>query len=149
MTENLPALPEEVMNLRTGELLPATPENAAVVLDDLRRLRQLINEASALCRDILAEESRRQGTKTLHLGELTAEVHGGSEVVWDIETLEAELLKAGCPQERMDALISETVEYKVNNTVARQLAAANPDYASAIEAAKERVPAPIRVSVRR
>lgn len=147
-TASLPALPQNLLNPVTGEILPATAENATHVLAALRDLAARVNDAKALCRELIAEESRRQGTKTLRFGGMVAEVKGGSEVVWDISGLLEGLREKGCPEDRLEALVTATIEYKVNQQVARQLAAANPDYEAAIEAAKERVPAPIYVSVK-
>jgi hypothetical protein len=97
---------------------------------------------------VLIEESRRVGAKTLRYGNVEAVVSGGSEVVWDIGRLFEGLRAAGCPDERLEVLVTATVEYKVNQAVAKQLAAANPDYAAAIEAARDRQPAPTRVTVK-
>lgn len=151
MTDSLPAAVEGerwLLNPASGETLPATPENAAAVLAVLRDLRYRLSDAIRACESVLADESARQGTKTLHVGGFTASVSGGSELVWDIEALRVGLAKAGCPEERIDALIVATTEYKVNQSVARQLAAANPQYAAAVEAAKGRVEKPVRVSVK-
>lgn len=148
---SLPALQERniLLNPETGEILPATAENAAVVLQALRRTEDRIKDAKRYCTDILVMESKRQGTKTMHMPDGSiATIHGGSEVVWDVEKLQDALVEAGLPEDRLEDLISTTVEFKINNSVARQLAAANPAYAEAIEAAKQRVPAPERASVR-
>lgn len=148
MSENLPAVVSSLLNPASGELLPATPENAALVLAALRDLRQRINDAVADCQDVLVAESQRVGTKTLHIGGLVATVTGGSETLWDVERLREGLRSAGCPEERLDALITAHVEYKVNQSVARQLSSANPKYATAIEVAKTRVEKSLRVSVK-
>lgn len=132
----------------TGEVLPATPENAAKLLRSLRELRQRALDAAKDCERVIAEESSRQGKKTLRLGDVAVELYGGSEVVWDVEKLRASLRRLGCPEERILELVRETIEYKIDNTVARQLAAANPKYAKAIEAAKTRHSKPLSVRIK-
>lgn len=128
----------DLVDLRSGELLPATPENAAMLIVRMREFRSLLMDGIKECERILIDESTRVGSKTLRVGGHVAEIAGGSEVVWDVEALRAGLRKAGCPDERLAELITETVEYRVNNTVARQLASANPKYANVIEGAKAR-----------
>lgn len=148
MSELVVQMPTELLNPATGEVLPATPENAAVVLARVRDMRYRLLDAVKACEAVLIEESRRQGTKTLTISGLTASISGGSTVTWDVELLEKGLRAVGCPEERIADLVTETIEYKVNNTVARQLAAANPIYAEAIEAAKTRAESPVRVYVK-
>lgn len=140
--------PAEIVNPASGEILPATPDNAVEALASLRELRYRIGDAIRGCEAILADESARVGSKTLHIGGYTASVSGGSELVWDVEQLRAGLAAAECPEGRIDELIVATVEYRVNQSVARQLASANPKYAAVIEAAKSRVVKPTRVSVK-
>lgn len=144
----VPSTPTDLLNPATGEIVPATPANAAELAAALRELRVKISGAIKDCEAVLVDESARVGSKTLRLGGLTARVTGGSEIVWDVEKLRKSLARAGCPEERLLELIVETVEYKVNQTVARQLAAANPKYAKAIDGAKTRHETPTRVSVK-
>lgn len=140
--------PVELLNPTSGELLAATPENAAAMLADLRELRGKIAEAVKACEAVLVEESTRVGTKTLRFGATQAVVSGGSETVWDVEALRKSLTRAGCPEERIGELIVETVEYRVNQSVARQLSGANPKYKRAIERARTTIVKPMRVSVK-
>ena len=99
------------------------------------------------CEAVLLDESRRQGTKTLHLPAGTATISGGTELVWDFDTLE-QLREIGLPEQRYRELVVETVSYKVDARVAKQLAAANPEYARIIEAAQSTVEKSWRVSVK-
>lgn len=131
----------------TGEVLEATPENAALLLKRLREFRSALNDAVRACEGVLVEHSAVAGTKTLHLGQVTAKITGGPEVLWDVEELRAGLRDAGLPEDRLGELVRETVEYKVNASVARQIASANPEYARVVEAAKQTVEKPWRVSV--
>jgi hypothetical protein len=132
----------------TGELLPATPVNAAKVrqaaglmTNDLRRI---MNE----CDRILAAEAQRQGTKTLHLDSYDVTLTGGRSVDYDPHELMAGLMEAGCPPDRINAAVIETVEYKVDRRVIRSLAAANPEYAQAINNASKEVEKPWRAAVK-
>lgn len=93
------------------------------------------------------EEASRQGTKTLHLSNANVSVSGGSQVEWDVEELN-KLLYAGLPVERFDDLVTVIVSYKVNAAVAKQISAANPDYAEIISKARSEAPAAYRVSVK-
>lgn len=133
------AIPESLLDFRTGELIPAA--DVPRVVDALaemrlmqRRLREGINTAQA----ILIAESERQGTKTLHVKGATLEISGGQELVWDIEEL-AKLIDLGLPQERYDDLVKTVTEYKVDARVAKQLEGANPDYAKVIAQARSYV----------
>ena len=127
----------EVWNPLTGELVPAsdTPGIAAA-LHALREYKGRVEGAMREATQILVDESRRQGTKTLRLGDVTAEIRGGPQTTYDVEMLRLELDRVGCPQERLDELIKIEVAYRVDGRVARQLANANPDYARAIEKAR-------------
>jgi hypothetical protein len=99
------------------------------------------------CEAVLLEESRRQGTKTLHLPDGTAEVSGGTALEWDIDVL-AELQAVGLPEDRYGELVVTTVTQKVDARVAKQLEAANPEYAAIIERARRYEPRPWRVSIK-
>lgn len=139
---------QEVWNPKTGELVSAG--DAPAVADayaELRALSWKVKAALADATTALVDESRRQGTKTLHLDGKTAVVSGGKETVYDIEGLRASLEELECPQERIEALIKTEVTYKVDARVARQLAAANPDYAIALELARTVVEKPYYVKV--
>jgi hypothetical protein len=139
------------------QLLPTTGElvdlrvagEVARALDEVREGIRRLGELRSLLETVLRLEARRQGTKTLHLaGGLVATVSGGERVEWDIERLAEGLRGAGLPEDRLAQLVVETVEYKVDQRVARQLAAGNPAYAAAIDAARSTAPAPWRVSVK-
>ena len=137
-----------VLNPLSGELVdPSDLPRVAQALADVREAKRRLDEARAYAEDVLADESKRVGSKTLHLDGWKAEVSGGTRLVWDLEKLRAGLRDADCPEDRIEALITETVEYKVNNSVARQLAGANDAYKAAIDAARSYVPAAVRVSV--
>lgn len=142
------AVPAALIDLKTGEVLEPTPENAAPLLARLREYRQDLQLAIRACEAVIIDESARTGTKTLTLGGVDLEVYGGSEVEWDHGGLRAALEDAGCPDERIDALIQQTVTFKVDRRVERQLSGANPKYAQAIEAAKTTRPAATRVRVK-
>ena len=139
----------EIVHVATGELIH--PEDAPAVtlyLKDLRTLKDRIQDEIRFAESLVLAESERQGTKTLHFdGKLTAKVTGGPESFWDIEGLRERLTELGLPEDRMKDLITETVSYKVNANVAKQLASANEKYAEAIEASKSIVEKPYRVSV--
>ncbi len=148
MTSTEVALPDELLNPISGELVP-TRDTAAVAhtLLDLRDYKAAVQDAISAFSEAVIQESRRQGTKTLNVGDVTLKVSADSEVVWDHEFLMDALRAAGLPEERIDELVTMTVTYTVNGSVARQLAGASPEYAEVIEAAKSRVPKKVYVSV--
>ena len=131
----------QVVNLRD-------PFEVAAALEDVREVKRQLDELRALLEGVLRLEAQRQGTKTLHLGSLDAVVSGGEKSDYDPELLTELLRDAGLPEERISEAIVETVSYKVNQLVLRQLAAANPDYKAAIELSKSTVPVAWRVTVK-
>ncbi len=147
MTSTEVALPDELLNPISGELVPVR-DTAAVAhtLQDLRELKNTVQEAISAFSEAVIQESRRQGTKTLNVGDVTLKVSSDHEVTWDIEILQL-LLDEGLPPERYAELVTEILEYKVNASVARQLAGASPEYAEIINAAKGSQPKRQYVSV--
>lgn len=88
-------------------VLPFREQALAQVRDAKRRL----DELRALLEALLRVESRRQGTKTVHLdGGLTAVVSGGSRVVYDGEQLARDLEQAGLPADRLALAVHPVVE---------------------------------------
>jgi hypothetical protein len=148
MTTDLEIIvPENILDVRTGELLPATPNNAVELLFAAREMRAKMMGLIKDCEAVLLDESRRQGTKTLHLPGGTAEITGGHALEWDLGTL-LDLLELGLPEERYNDLVVATTTYKVDARVAKQLEAANPAYAEVIGRARSTVEKPWRVSVK-
>ncbi len=140
---------QHVLNPVTGELIPASDVNGvAEAVKGLRALNAQIRDAIADATSILVDESRRQGTKTLALQDVTVEIRGGTETVWDTEKLSDGLEAAGCPIERIREVIKVEVAYKVDARVAKQLASANEDYAAVLESAKTTVEKPYYVRVK-
>lgn len=134
---------------QSGELLALDDTAGCLrVLTEIRDLETRLREAKAELTFALSAEFSRQGTKTMEVDGIKAELRGGSEVVWDVETL-GELRALGLPEDRMDQLITAEVTYRVNSNVAKQLAAANPLYASVIERAKNTVPRSSYVSIKK
>jgi hypothetical protein len=133
----------------TGEVVDlGDPADVARGLARVRDLKTELDELRSLLEDVLRLESQRQGTKTLRLGDVEAVVSGGARTEFDAEALAEALRAAGCPEERIADLIVETVSYRVDARVAKQLEAANRAYAEAIASARTVEPAPWRVSLR-
>ncbi len=139
---------QELVNVETGERLPATVANAAAVLQAARSMKERINDVVASATLYLVSESARRGTKTLNVGDVSVVLTGGASVSYDAEDLMEALRIAGCPEDRIEQAVVATVSYKVNRAVLRQLAAANPDYQAAIELAEVPVETPWRASVK-
>lgn len=128
-------LPQYVVDVKTGEQLPATPENAARALNVARDMMGQLRDVRAGANSVLVEEARRQGKKTLRLGGYVVTVSDDKEIVWDLAIL-SKLLDEGLPQERWNELVTETVETKVSAQVAKEIAGANPKYASIVSQAR-------------
>lgn len=137
----------ELFNAATGELLPATINNAAQVLEAARTLEATLRTAKAQATAFLVEESRRQGTKTLRSDLGKVELSGGPFTDYDTVELMDALRKAGCPEDRISEAVREEISYKVNRSVLRQLVSANSAYKTAAEGAELVVERPWRARV--
>ena len=135
----------------TGELVDLSDTPACVAaLDALRNYESLIREAKATLTRALIEEATRQGVRSIELpnGD-RAEVSPAFEIVWDAELLEQRLRDAGMPEERISQIIEQTVTLKVKTGEAKKAAAANPDYAEAVQEARLEQPKPQYVTIRK
>lgn len=133
----------ELVNVTTGEKLPLNVTNAAVALDAAREFKRRVDGVIRDAEEYLAEESRRQGTKTFHSGGWHVTLKGGESVDYDETQLMEALRAADCPEDRIigpqgEAVFTAVTEYKLNRAVLRQLTAANPDYKAAAELAEVR-----------
>lgn len=137
-----------LLDVQTGELLPATIDNAGRVLHAARAMKQRVNEIVNEATAYLVTLSEHQGTKTLHGDDETITLTGGTTIDYDATDLMEALEAAGCPQDRITVAVETVITYKVNRSVLRQLAAANPDYKAAIELAEREVEKPYRASVK-
>lgn len=139
--------PDTLLDVRTGELVEATPAKAAELLVAAREMRHRILDLVKDCEAVLLAESRREGTKTLHFESGTATITGGSELQWNLDIL-LELRKRGLSEERYNELVTATVTYKVNAAIAKQLEASNPAYAEVVRMARSYAQKPQRVNIR-
>jgi len=132
----------------SGELIDLEdPPGCLKLLAEIRELEQKLRLVKGALTEALVAESSRQGTKTLELNGIKAVVSASDEIIWDVEVLQ-ELADLGLPEERMSALITTEISYKVNASVAKQLAGANESYAEVIERAKSRIPKTPYVSIK-
>lgn len=136
-----------LLDVATGELLPATIQNAGRVLLAARMMEENIRDIKRETTAFLAAESARAGTKTLRDDGCTVTLTGGTTVEYDAQDLMEALRMAGCPEDRIDAAVKTEITYKVDRAVLRQLAAANPEYRAAIELAAREVEKPYRATV--
>lgn len=151
-SERLPAVaepPREFIDVRSGERLPATVENAAAVIEAAREVKRKMDEVIRDAEGYLAEQSRVRGTKTFHTDWGKVTVTGGPATSYDPEKLREGLTAAGCPEDRINEVVTATVTYKVDQRILKQMAAANGDYAKAAEAAKIVTENPLRASLKR
>ncbi len=141
--------PRELVNVLTGERIPATVENAGVVSAAAREMKDRIQSVIREATEVIVEESRVQGTKTFHLpGGIKATVSGGDSISYDADKLREALGEADAPEEVINRVIKTTVTYTVDRAVLRQLVAANPDYKAAAELAEIRETKPFSASLK-
>ena len=137
-----------LLDIQTGEILPATVGNAARVISAARAMKQHVNEIVREATAYLVDESTRRGIRTLHDDQETVTITGGPTVDYDPMVLMANLEEVDCPPDRIAAAITTEVTYKVNRAVLKQLASANPDYATAIELAEREVERDYRATIK-
>jgi hypothetical protein len=142
------AVPETLLDVMTGEVLPATTENAHTALVAIREREQQLREVKAAVTAFVIEQSRVQGTKTLHAAGGDVVLSGGVATEYDPQALADCLREVGCPEERISEAVVEEISYKVNRSVLRQLVGANENYKAAAELAEREVVKPWRVSAK-
>src|SRR5262245_14977311 len=142
--------PQNVLVPFTGEIVDLTsPDKVAEALDTVREMKRTLDEARSVLEEVLVAESAKQGTRTLHLERVDAVVSGGEKTEYDAETLASRLLELGLPAGRVAELVVTVVTYRVDQRVARSVAASNPAYATAIEECRQTTPAPWRVTIKK
>ncbi len=137
-----------LLDVQTGEVLPATIANAARALYAARAMKARINEVVADTTAYLVEISEHQGTKTLHDEGETITVTGGPSIDYIPTDLIEALEAAGCPENRISAAVETVISYKVDRAVLRQLAGSNLKYKHAITGCEIEVEKPYRASVK-
>lgn len=138
----------QLLDVETGEVLPANVENAATVLQAARNMKGRIQDVIAEATAFLVGEAAHRGTKTFNGAYGTVSLTGGTSVEYDAVDLMEALRIAGCPEDRIADAVTTEISYKVNRAVLRQLVAANPDYRAAVELAERSVEKPYRASIR-
>lgn len=144
----LPAARPTLVNVATGEMLPATTDNIPVVVQAARDMKRRIDDVIRAATEVLREEAAIRGTKTFHTKHGTVELSGGPTVEYDPVDLAEALREAGCPEDRVGEAVEETISYRVNRSVLRQLVGANPAYREAAVRAEREVENAWRCSVR-
>jgi hypothetical protein len=133
----------------TGEIVDlANVDGCVKALSQIRDLETRLKDAKKELTFYIIQESQRQGTKTLHVGDVTAEVKGGSGITWDVQTLE-ELLALGLPEDRFNKMVQPEITYKVSTLEANRIAGSNPAYKEVIDRAKQTYDKEQYVSIRR
>ena len=132
---------QELVVPMTGEILSRDdPASCARVFHEVKELEAKLKALRAALADAILDESERQGSKTLHFEQgYTAKVATPMEIQWDLDIL-AELLDAGLPGARYEALVREEVTHKVDGSIIRELEGANSAYAEIINRARTRFP---------
>jgi hypothetical protein len=134
----------------TGVLVSLDDETeCAQALEDLRRIEARIREAKRVLAQAVAARAALFGTKTMPMGDGRQIVlSGGTVDKIDAEVLENGLRVAGMPDDRLNEIVKQTVVTQVDVREAKRAAAANPEYAAALERATEQEDAPWRVTVK-
>jgi hypothetical protein len=124
---------EALIDVFTGEVLPATPQNAHSILSRLDEIEAKVRVARAAITAYVEAESKQQGTKTFDVpgGKLVLE--GGPTTVVEGNELAQLLSEAGMSEERIAEIVQPVVTYKVNRAKLKQATAANDDYKAAAE----------------
>ena len=132
----------------SGEVLPATPENAFHVLTQIAEAEAKLRTLKAAITDYVRDESERLGTKTINVpgGKLVLE--GGPEQQVEGHELRQLLAEAGMPEERIAEVVTEEVTYKVNRRILNQMTASNGDYKAAAELVTSEVEKPYRAKAK-
>lgn len=137
----------EVAIPEIGEVIDLdNPDACALAYDRLKKLGDQVKIAQGMLRTELVRHGKVYGGNTMRLEHVEVEIGHPSELQWHMETLR-ELLDAGLPKERWDALVEVTVGHKVKASVANAIEKANPAYAAIIDRARVRVPKPPTVSI--
>lgn len=136
-----PYVPDEIANPVNGALVPAGDLKAVGEnIELLRRAKGAVDLALRQLTDAVRMAARSEGRRTFHVDGVSIVLGSETEVEWDAEELVIGLAKAGCPQPRLNELVSTEVTYKVNAAVAKQIAGANPEYKAVIDRCQRRVP---------
>lgn len=135
----------------TGELVSSDdPLACARALDDLRNYESHLKEVKSALSDVVIEYGLGRGEQTVAMPDgRKAVISPDHEWQWDAEGLERALRSAGMPEDRIRAIVRETVSYSVVAGEAKRAAAAKPEYAAAVEAHRQRVEKKRYVSVKR
>lgn len=142
-----PVASQELVIPMTGEVLSRDdPAGCARAYYEIRELEEKLRRLRGALAEAIIEESVRQGTKTLHFENMTAKISTPMEIQWDTEVL-GELLEAGLPGDRFEALVKVEVSYKIDGSIIRELEGANPVYAEIIDRARTRFPRTPGVSI--
>lgn len=145
LDEDASALPDEWSLVRFEDVkLPipvlgrlvdvADAEDTARALADVRQAEEQLAEVKRVLVDRLIAERVHRGEGTIRFDSgVVVEVSKPEETVYDADAIEADLRAAGMPEDRISAIVRETVERKVMAGEAKKAASANPDYAAIID----------------
>ncbi len=147
MTEIPEVVGMELIVPFTGEVVPLDdPAACARIFDEAKELERKCRELRGYLGDLLMEESRRQGSKTLHFEGYQVKINTPNDISWDYETL-LELQQAGLPEERFNDLVTTEYTIKVNGLVAKSIGSSNEVYKEILERAQTKIPKSPSVSI--
>ena len=140
----------ELLDVLTGEIVEATPVNAARALAAIKQMEARLRDVKAAVTAYVIEESQRQGTKTFHTPDGDLVLTGGASTVIDPHILADQLREAGCPEDVIGQVVKEEVvtTYKVDRNRLRSMTSANDDYKAAAELATSTVENTYRASLK-
>lgn len=116
----------------------------AIACRDIKPVMAEFRRVDRLLREAMARHKHLRGAGTFFIeGIGKVEVKGDKETDYNPKIVEAELKAVGCPEAVIREIVVQVIDYKVDGVRAKQAAAANPEYAAAIEkgrTVKERLP---------
>lgn len=151
MTDPEQQTSEELVVPGIGELVDLTNEDQCIkALLALRDFELNVIDAKAMLTAAIVERMRELGTQTLVFADgQKASMRGGKQTIYDHALLEERLRELGMPEERIREIIVEEVSWKVSAREAKRAAAANEEYAAAVEESSREIERPVYISIQR
>lgn len=131
-----PDLPAEILSpINPGDIIQlADPESVAFHLDEARRFkRETLDPYINGLERVVTRMGRTAGTATLRAGEWELTVTKKRDYRRDLESIRVGLIEAGCPVERVNEVIKQTISLSATTQDLDRLAKANEEYRAVID----------------
>lgn len=141
---------EVSLQQRLGEVDLNDAVACAVLLDDIRQLEAQLASAKGRLTQAIVERAKTDGVTAYDLPErYRATISKGTRNTIAGDVLEQRLREAGMPEDRIKAIVVETVSYSVDAKEAKKAAGVNEAYAKALAEATTTHEAQPSVTIRR